>query len=243
MSPLNDFAKGITVLNFSICPFVQRITTVLYSYNISFDSYLIDIYDRKPEWFIDNIPSGKVPALCLKGKVLGYNFGDMTIIGDSMTILYLLNELLSEKLMPKDIVLRTKHRRLFALADELHSYSRILLIGKEGEEISSAIDNMTLNLQVLNDELRALEIPIQENISMLEAILAPLFNLIKILQNWYCKDLVGDYSHIKAWQVHLCNLQPFHQALPHDYDQRLFNFICSSGGYLSTKITNKCNLS
>ena len=39
MSPLDDFAKGITVLNFSICPFVQRVTTVLHSYNIHFDSY------------------------------------------------------------------------------------------------------------------------------------------------------------------------------------------------------------
>jgi len=242
MSPLDDFARGITVLNFSICPFVQRITTVLHSYNIHFDSYSIDIYDQKPEWFIDNIPSGKVPALCLKGEVLNYDFGDITIVGDSMIILSLLNELLAEKLMPKDSVLRTKHRKLFALAEELHSHSRVLLIGKESDEINLAIEKMALSLKAINDELSVLEIPIQENISMLEAILSPLFNLIKILQSWYRKDLFEGYTHTKAWQEHLCNLPPFQQALPHNYELLLLDFVCRSDGYLSTKLANKCSL-
>jgi len=237
MNPVENFNQGITVIHYTICPFVQRICTVLHSYEVPFYHYNVDIYANKPEWLNNLLPSGKVPALCIKGKVLGHEFGELTTFTESTALLYLLNDLLDGALLPNDLVERAMHRNLFTIAELLHEKIRVLLISKQPEKIALALDNVAELQVLLSRNIKNLLPVINKKVSMLEAIFAPLFNLMFILQSWYFNGLISDCSRIKAWQVHLSQLPAFNQALKAHYEQDLAKFVVREDGILSSKLT------
>lgn len=237
MSPVEHFNPGITVLHYDICPFVQRICTVLNSYEVPFDYYDVDIYADKPQWLTDLLPAGKVPALCIKGKVLGYEFGELTTLSESTTLLYLLNDLLDGALLPDDLVKRAQHRNLFTIAELLHEKVRVLLMSNKAKEVALALEQIAEQLALLSPNVDRLLPSSNEKVSMLEAIFAPLFNLLTILQSWHFNGLMGNCSQINAWQSHLSQLPAFNQALAPHYEQELADFVARAGGILSTKLT------
>lgn len=237
MNPIEHFNSGITVVHYNICPFVQRICTVLHSYEMPFDYYHVDIYANKPEWLNNLLPSGKVPALCIKGKVLGHDFGKLTTLTESTALMYLLNDLLDGALLPNDLVERAIHRNIFTIAELLHEQIRVLLISKQPEKIALALDHVAKLQAQLSRNIKTFTPINNKKVSMLEAILAPLFNLMFILQSWHFSGLISDCSRIKAWQVHLSQLPAFNQALTAHYEQDLANFVVREDGILSSKLT------
>ena len=50
------------VVSFKICPFVQRVTTLLEAKKIPYEPEYISLRD-KPQWFLDISPTGQVPVL------------------------------------------------------------------------------------------------------------------------------------------------------------------------------------
>lgn len=237
MNPVADFNPGITVIHFAICPFVQRINTVLHSYDVPFDVYNIDIYAAKPQWLKTLLPAGKVPALCFKGEVLGYDFGELTTLTESTALLYLLNDLLDGALMPADMVESAKHRHLFTIAEVLHEHVRVLLVSKKADEVTAALDKISGQLTLLSQDLNGLVLENQPNVTMLEAIYAPLFNLMAILQKWHFAGLLSKHARLNAWQSHLIQLPAFNKALADNYEQELADFVNRAGGLLSAHST------
>ena len=57
------------LVSFVLCPFVQRSVIILRHKGIDFDIEYIDIAD-KPQWYLDKVPTGKVPALFVGDEVL-----------------------------------------------------------------------------------------------------------------------------------------------------------------------------
>ncbi len=241
MNPAADFNPGITVIHFAICPFVQRINTVLHSYDVPFDVYNIDIYAAKPQWLKTLLPAGKVPALCFKGEVLGYDFGELTTLTESTALLYLLNDLLDGALMPADMVQSAKHRHLFTIAEVLHEHVRVLLVSKKADEVATALDKISGQLTLLSHDLNGLVLENRPNVTMLEAIYAPLFNLMAILQKWQFDGLLSgnteQNARLNAWQRHLIQLPAFNKALADNYEQELADFVNRAGGFLSAHST------
>lgn len=52
----------LTVVSFSICPFVQRVTATLEARNIPYNVEYISLKE-KPDWFLQASPNGQVPLL------------------------------------------------------------------------------------------------------------------------------------------------------------------------------------
>lgn len=57
------------LISFVLCPFVQRAVIVLRHKGVDFDIEYIDIAN-KPQWYLDKVPTGKVPALFVGDDVL-----------------------------------------------------------------------------------------------------------------------------------------------------------------------------
>lgn len=59
----------LKLISFVLCPFVQRAVIVLRHKGVDFDIEYIDIAN-KPQWYLDKVPTGKVPALFVGDEVL-----------------------------------------------------------------------------------------------------------------------------------------------------------------------------
>ena len=59
----------LKLISFVLCPFVQRAVIVLRHKGVDFDIEYIDIAN-KPQWYLDKVPTGKVPALFVGDDVL-----------------------------------------------------------------------------------------------------------------------------------------------------------------------------
>jgi len=61
--------QNYKLVSFVLCPFVQRAVIMLRHKGINFDIEYIDIAN-KPQWYLDKVPTGKVPALFVGDEVL-----------------------------------------------------------------------------------------------------------------------------------------------------------------------------
>ena len=77
------------LISFEICPFVQRARVILNAKGEDCEVTYIDLAD-KPDWFMDRVPTGRVPAL----------FVDDDTVFESNVINEYLDETLSEPLLP-----------------------------------------------------------------------------------------------------------------------------------------------
>lgn len=61
--------EKLTVYNMRYCPFAQRTILVLLKKNIPFDTINVSL-SKKPEWFLERNPLGKVPTIQIGDKII-----------------------------------------------------------------------------------------------------------------------------------------------------------------------------
>ncbi|KAK9499519.1 hypothetical protein O3M35_002542 [Rhynocoris fuscipes] len=82
------------------CPYAQRVHLVLYAKKVDHDIVYINL-KSKPEWYLEKIPSGKVPAIHVDGE----NLYESLIVADYLDERYPQNPL-----YPKDPLRKAKDR-------------------------------------------------------------------------------------------------------------------------------------
>jgi len=98
----------LKLISFVLCPFVQRAVIVLRHKGVEFDIEYIDIAN-KPQWYLDKVPTGKVPALFVGDDVLF----------ESATINEFLDETTPPPLLATDPWARAQQRAWINYSDQL----------------------------------------------------------------------------------------------------------------------------
>lgn len=96
------------LISFAVCPFVQRTQILLEAKGIAYDKQTIDL-DNKPDWFLNRVPTGLVPALFV---------GEHTLF-ESAVINEFLDEVTPGSALPDDPVARAKARAWIKQSDGL----------------------------------------------------------------------------------------------------------------------------
>jgi glutathione S-transferase len=90
------------------CPFVQRSAITLEYKHVAYEIEFIDL-GNKPQWFLDLSPTGKVPVLVVRD-------GEREIVlFESAVINEYLDEITEGSLLPRDPLLRARHRAMIEL--------------------------------------------------------------------------------------------------------------------------------
>ncbi|MEL7448100.1 MAG: glutathione S-transferase family protein [Pseudomonadota bacterium] len=96
------------LISFPVCPYVQRARILLNTKQVEHDIDYIDLLD-KPAWYLDRVPTGKVPALFI---------GNETLF-ESNVITEYLDDTAGVPLLPGDPLARATEKSWIAYSDGL----------------------------------------------------------------------------------------------------------------------------
>jgi glutathione S-transferase len=97
------------LISSATCPFVQRSAITLEYKRVPYDIEFVDL-GNKPQWFLDLSPTGKVPVLVVRD-------GEREIVlFESAVINEYLDEITEGSLLPRDPLLRARHRAMIEYA-------------------------------------------------------------------------------------------------------------------------------
>ena len=96
------------LISFPLCPYVHRSRVLLSAKDVDYDIDYIDLAD-KPDWFLDRVPTGKVPALFV---------GDETLF-ESNVINEYLDDTNGSPLLPQQPLQRAREKAWIVFSDGL----------------------------------------------------------------------------------------------------------------------------
>ena len=205
---------------------------VLRAKKVEFDVTYITKED-KPDWFLELSPHGKVPVL----KV-----NDIALF-ESNAIAEFLDEVVEPRLAPQDPIMRAYNR---AWTDFTGNWAKALnqvTYAKTVEEHASALNELPLTLQKLEDALsrRSNNGPYfnDENISLVDAAYAPFIMRFKIVEGINPTNILKQYPNISAWSDALMENEFVINSVPNDFSEvyqvNLYNRKTLAAGILNQK--------
>ena len=185
---------------------------VLRAKKVEFDVTYIT-KDDKPDWFLELSPHGKVPVL----KV-----NDIALF-ESNAIAEFLDEVVEPRLAPQDPIMRAYNR---AWTDFTGNWAKALnqvTYAKTVEEHASALNELPLTLQKLEDALsrRSTNGPYfnDENISLVDAAYAPFMMRFEIVEGINPTNILKQYPNISAWSDALMDNEFVINSVPNDFSE------------------------
>lgn len=204
---------------------------VLRAKKVEFDVTYITKED-KPDWFLELSPHGKVPVL----KV-----NDIALF-ESNAIAEFLDEVVEPRLAPQDPIMRAYNR---AWTDFTGNWAKALnqvTYAKTVEEHASALNELPLTLQKLEDALsrRSNNGPYfnDENISLVDAAYAPFIMRFEIVEGINPTNILKQYPNISAWSDALMENEFVINSVPNDFSE-VYQVNLYNRKTLATEILNQ----
>ncbi len=215
-------AHHLKLVSFDICPYVERSRIVLLEKALPHDLELIDLA-RKPAWFLEVSPMGRVPVLLVDGRP----------IFESMVINELLDELHPDPpLFPEDPLPRAEARGWIVFANDVvmpAGSAAMLAIagGAGGAELAEP-------LQRLRDAFGKLERKLADGgpyflgraFSLVDASYAPFFRRWRLAEGWGAADakLLASFPRVSAWAEAMLARPSVAAAAPAELDAKSRRF-------------------
>lgn len=219
-SPRKDIPMKI--VSFKICPFVQRVTTLLETKSAIYDIEYIDL-SHKPKWFMDISPNGQVPILITD---------DNAVLFESDAIVEYLEEVVTEPLLPADPVKKAQSRAWSYLASKHYLVqcsaqrsSNAALLEERAAKLSSAFAKISTQLgdsPFINGR----------SMGMVDVAWAPLLHRAAVIEDYSGYDFLTDFPRLKMWQKAILATDIPKRSVPEDFNARFTAFYLSESTYL-----------
>ncbi len=210
----------LELVSFKVCPFAQRTRLVMNLKKIPHQITYIDL-DNKPDWFLDRVPTGKVPALFV---------GEDTLF-ESAIINEYLDEISRGTILPEAPLERAKTRAWIALSDGLIFAQYRMFAAKDfaafEEERSSLVSGFKQFAPIASERAAA------SDVSLIDAALVPVFTRLAelpVLQETIALDL-HSAPQIGAWSARLLAVPEVQCSISEDFSAAFSEFFATRGSY------------
>lgn len=175
MNISNQIKTTPLLVSFTICPFVQRSAILFNLKQQPFERIDIDL-SNKPQWFLDRVPTGKVPALMVKPD----DQSDEVVIFESAIINEYIDEQYGPTLLPSDSLTKAKQRAWVVYADQLLTMQYQLFNADDQDRFHSLMDDF---FEALCKMIPANGEPYFDGVTfgLVDAAVAPVFTRLKWL--------------------------------------------------------------
>lgn len=207
------------LISFDICPFVQKARIVFALKGLEIPTEFIDL-DRKPRWFLDRVPTGKVPVLLEN---------DATIF-ESNVILEYADEVTPGRLLPSDPLARARERAWMVYADELIMAQYRVLSAPEADAAERHLDTLFRGLAQLESAVAGRG----PDLGLLECAAAPVFcriEAVPILRKRFAR-LMPANSPVAVWAQRIVASDAVQHALPDRFSERLLAYFAPRGSFI-----------
>lgn len=212
----------IKIVSFKICPFVQRVTSVLEAKDVPYDIEYISLSD-KPEWFLELSPTGQVPMLITEA-------GQALFESDAIV------EYLDEVTAPLVPDLSPEQRAL----DRAWSYqaSKHYLVQcstmQSADQETLAERGAKLNKAFAKAEAQLGDGPYFNgaNLGNVDLAWLPLLHRAHLVEEHSGYDFLAQFPKVKAWQKTLSDTGLFSASVPEDFIARFGDFYLAERTFL-----------
>ena len=214
----------IVLVSYELCPYVQRVAISLDEKDVPYSRRYIDL-QRKPDWFMEISPLGKVPLL---------KFGD-DVIFESTAILEFLEETQHGELHPADPVLRAQHRGWIAYASAVLDGIAGMYAAPVEPVFAQKIELLRVKFQRLDSVLADGPWFAGETFSLVDTAFAPVFRYFDVFDNIEDFGVLDGLGKIGTWRESLARRPSVVRAVRNDYESRLWDFLIARDSFLSAR--------
>ncbi len=197
----------LRLISFPVCPYVQRARILLNTKQVRHDIDYIDLYD-KPAWYLDRVPTGKVPALFV---------GDETLF-ESNVITEYLDDTAGVPLLPSDPLARATEKSWIAYSDGLLMSLYRALTADSADNYAEHKTALLDGIDRAGDFIRA-RMAVGYRLGAFEAAIGPLLQRIELVPDLRDAFHVrfSDSSRIGRWAQRLVEDEALLASVPDDF--------------------------
>lgn len=210
-------------MSFSLCPFVQRSVIALKAKGQDFTRIDIDLKD-KPAWFLERVPTGKVPALLIEGEV----------VFESAVISEFVDESYGAPLLARDALERARERAWIAFAGTLISQQFGILSASNKADYEQRKEVFLEGILRLGAEAQGVFFQ-GTSLSLIDTAVAPIFTrlvLTPALREEVEQRAAG--TNLTAWIKNLVALPEVKDSVVADFDEQFRSFFQAMESYALT---------
>lgn len=220
--------KKYKLISFIICPFVQRSVIVLNSKNQDYEIEYIDI-ENPPEWYLEKVPTGKVPALFV---------GD-NVIFESAIINEFIDETCAPQLMPESPLQRARERSWIAYSEQLTFDQYAMMIAEDEKSYNEKKEHFFQQLLKLENEVGKNYFN-GNNFSLVDASIAPAFMRLTMLPTLYneFKKRMSKKSNLSKYIETLSSSEVVTNSVADEFKQEYFKYFTKHKSYYLKKYSD-----
>lgn len=212
----------IKVISFKICPFVQRITTLLEAKGVPYAIDYISLSD-KPQWFLDISPNAQVPVLVTE---------DGTALFESDAIAEYLDEVygpLEPGLSPEQ---RALDRAWIYQASKHYLPQCSAMQSKSRSDLKERSEKLAKAFTKIEAQIGDGPCFRGETIGNVDAAWLPLLHRADLIHKFSGYDFLKGFPKVQAWQAALVNSGLAAKSVSDDFEQVFSDFYLSDKTYL-----------
>ena len=197
------------LISFVLCPFVQRAVIVLRHKGVDFDIEYIDIAN-KPQWYLDKVPTGKVPALFVGDDVLF----------ESAIINEYLDETTPPPLLATDPWARAQQRAWINYSDQLLMGQYALMTAQNEDEFKERKEKLIATALPLAEQVKGPYFS-GDAFSLVDAAVAPFLMRLALVPSVRAELLsrVPASSAFADWMARLLSLDTIKGSVKPEFQE------------------------
>lgn len=215
--------QNFHLVTHELCPYVQRSIITLAEKNISYIRTDIDLA-KKPAWFEQKSPMGKVPILLVDEK---------HILFESAIICEYLDEITSGSLHPADSLEKAYHRAWIELGSSILSKIASLYNVKEASHFRIIHAEIQNKFQFIEKELKGSVFFSGETFHLIDAVYGPIFRYFDVFDTFTNLGTFDDLPKCLLWRNKLRQRSSIQKAVSKDYSNLLIEFLINRESHIS----------
>ncbi|KAA2236025.1 glutathione S-transferase family protein [Salinarimonas soli] len=217
----------LELVSHHLCPYVQRAAVVLDEKGVAFERTYIDLA-RKPDWFRDLSPLGKVPLLRVGGEVLF----------ESAVICDYLDETHAPRLHPDDPLERARHRAWVEVGSSILADIAGFYAAPDATALDARRDAIRAKVERLEGVVAGPYF-VGERFSIVDAAFGPVFRYFDAFDTIADFGILDGLERVGAWRAGLARRPSVRRAVTEDYPERLMAFLRARDSHLGARARHK----
>ena len=210
------------IVSFKICPFVQRVTTLLEAKNKSYGIEYISL-SNKPDWFLEASPNGQVPILITKKN---------EVLFESNAIVEYIEEIVPGALFSSDPVTKAQERAWSYLASKHYLVQCSAQRSSTKDVLIERSNKLGKALEKLEKKLSGSKFFNGTTLGMVDIAWLPLLHRAAIIEKHSGYDFIGDFTKVKALQENILGTDLAEKSVSNDFEEKFSAFYLAEETYL-----------
>ena len=219
--------ESFTLITHVLCPYVQRSIITLEEKNIPYTRTDIDL-EKKPAWFEQKSPMGKVPILLVDEK---------PALFESAIICEYLDEITPGSLHPIDSFEKAFHRAWIEFGSSILSKIASLYNAKEESHFYILHAEIQDKFRIVESKIDSIPFFSREKFHLIDSVYGPIFRYFDVFDTFTTLNTFEELPKCCQWRNALKQRISVQNAVSKEYSKLLLEFLIKRGSYLSQLIS------